>query len=1234
MVLSKLASTIKLYRKPISFIVFFLMLFTAVVVHAQTATTTDSGDSDTSTTTPTDQRRPDRDDDTSPPVISSHGNVTAEATSDDGAVVDYILPTTSDDVDGDGVATCNPETNTLFGLGTTAVVCTATDTAGNEATQLTFNVIVTLMPEEEETATTTPETATSTPETAETATSTPETATSTPETSTGTDAGASGSSGVSDEGDPNAVSSATTTSAELDPSESNRDNSDFENIVSGDGPDPDDESLPTIDASATTTEALALEPKLAIATSTDGTGAKEGSSIFTGSATASTTVRNILNITRSNVDGPGVTNSSRITADTDNIGTVTTSDETFAFTGDNSGDGGEGDAIIHTGIAVSSARALNVVNTNFFNSNGLVLFLDQQNAGGLDLRSADLSYFLDGSVGASPTHLGCTILTCLNSSTLKILNRNEAEVNNNVLVRASTGTNTATSTKEGDIEIQTGNAYASAAVLNLVNTNFINSKYLISEYDNFGDMQGDIVLPNATFFNTFFENGNTLPDFNSSSYIVSNDNNETFIGTTTAHAITGGNIATSTAEGHGEIETGEAYTSSTSYTSANQTYVGGSSVLFVFHVSGTWNGSVKGLPRGLSWRRTDYGIEVFSNGRTLAATSTQGVYNSATFIASSTNKAIVKTDVNVWAETGDNYAITENGTSMISTGDAFATANVVNMVNTNVVNRNFMFGVFNITGDWNGDIAFGSHSPNLNIVSTVDAPSPTTPDTDVTYHFTVANNGDVGAENVILDTTYNKTLLFISSSNALSTDTTTGTRWNLGQLAPGESKTIDAIGHVSAPGLQSGFSMTLPLSATVSSSLRDQDDSDNTKSVSVVVFQPEDENTDTDSEGEGNADNGDRDSRDNRDGTEDATPPSSGGGGSPPPSGGGGGGPPTPSNNGGTNNPAPTGGGGGGGGATVDTRGTWTPDPIVEITKKASALTTTAPSIIDYEVIVRNSKTAGPVHNGILTDSMFDPLGEILYERSWPLGALEPGDEIQLSYSVEFATSTVPGIYTNIARLTGQKNNSVAVYAVDADITEASSTITILPNGLDAEELATSTPQVSDPKINISKYVCEPLLTRNMRQGRGNDPLDVVKLQNFLNGEVDAGLPTTGYFGPLTAAAVKKFQAKYADEVLAPWNLTEPTGLVYTTTRAKINELACNGRPVAGTETKKNDTSDSNTTQGSPVTVTNSRETAPTPRASSNTASAASATSNNDTNKEEKNTGGLLGAIGTFFKLW
>ncbi len=100
----------------------------------------------------------------------------------------------------------------------------------------------------------------------------------------------------------------------------------------------------------------------------------------------------------------------------------------------------------------------------------------------------------------------------------------------------------------------------------------------------------------------------------------------------------------------------------------------------------------------------------------------------------------------------------------------------------------------------------------------------------------------------------------------------------------------------------------------------------------------------------------------------------------------------------------------------------------------------------------------------------------------------------------------------------------------------------------------------------VSDLTCGPLLYEYLGRGYLNPSEEVVKLQEFLNAEVEANLPLTGFFGPLTEAAVRTFQLKYWEDVLQPWfvfpeygvvDSDDSTGIVYKTTKWKINNIFC-----------------------------------------------------------------------------
>ena len=80
--------------------------------------------------------------DTTAPILSNvPANISHQATSGAGRVVDYALPAASDIVDTTPSVACNPPSGSTFAIGTTTVTCTATDDAGNHATaSFTVNI--------------------------------------------------------------------------------------------------------------------------------------------------------------------------------------------------------------------------------------------------------------------------------------------------------------------------------------------------------------------------------------------------------------------------------------------------------------------------------------------------------------------------------------------------------------------------------------------------------------------------------------------------------------------------------------------------------------------------------------------------------------------------------------------------------------------------------------------------------------------------------------------------------------------------------------------------------------------------------------------------------------------------------------------------------------------------------------------------------------------------------------
>ncbi len=93
--------------------------------------------------------------------------------------------------------------------------------------------------------------------------------------------------------------------------------------------------------------------------------------------------------------------------------------------------------------------------------------------------------------------------------------------------------------------------------------------------------------------------------------------------------------------------------------------------------------------------------------------------------------------------------------------------------------------------------------------------------------------------------------------------------------------------------------------------------------------------------------------------------------------------------------------------------------------------------------------------------------------------------------------------------------------------------------------------------LSIEGLSCPMITSKLLKVGGSNDSADITRLQTFLKNVEKLDVEVNGTFDTKTEAAVKAFQLKYKDTILAPWEATRASGIAYITTIKKLNEIAC-----------------------------------------------------------------------------
>lgn len=240
---------------------------------------------------------------------------------------------------------------------------------------------------------------------------------------------------------------------------------------------------------------------------------------------------------------------------------------------------------------------------------------------------------------------------------------NTADLGTNNTATSDTGNNTSVGTST-TVSIETGNATSTNSNQNQVN--------------------------NTT---TVLEIGNNTP---TPSISVTNTDNIATISTDNSSTANTGNNKVEVVSSDAKITTGEAVAYANVINLVNTNFSGSQIGIYFYNDLGV-SGNVD---LNQIWKNIN------ENNGVGIATIQKGSVDSGTniVIISNHNIASVNNKVSVIATSGENTISGEKSDGLILTGDATALANVINVINANIVGANFFIGVINLSANSLGDI--------------------------------------------------------------------------------------------------------------------------------------------------------------------------------------------------------------------------------------------------------------------------------------------------------------------------------------------------------------------------------------------------------------------------------------------------------------------------------------------------------------------------------------------------
>lgn len=487
---------------------------------------------------------------------------------------------------------------------------------------------------------------------------------------------------------------------------------------------------------------------------------------------------------------------------------------------------GGGETTIKTGEASTLQNVLTVINTNILGSaaDALLINVFDPSYQPIDLSqtsSCNAQKMLNTTDNLTVVNTGSNVKVIddktMNEST-RVDNTNNATINNTVNLTSDSGNNEAIDNIASGTHVETGDATVNLNMLNVANTNLVGNCFFYGVINLFGSQTGDILLPyeygyvdnpssGSFVFNRNQDIVNTGDDLNASASSTINQNtkinNNNYADVSTVvntNANTGGNSITDgvSFDSGPSITTGNATSWVNILDILNTNIVGNKFFALKINTFGHWVGTIRGFlgnilvmpdyvllyngnfPIPTPEPPVDSQASVLNTGDN--ATIDESAISNNSLAVNNNNTATVRNIIDLTANTGDNAAGKFN--AHITTGNASIYANILNMINTNIVGDNWFYAVVNIFNNFVGDIVFPR--PDLSI-TTQSSQNRVQDGGEITFFNHVVNQGNYTAQNVTVSDTLPTNAQFIRASDGGSILGNVVT-WNVGELLKNQAR--------------------------------------------------------------------------------------------------------------------------------------------------------------------------------------------------------------------------------------------------------------------------------------------------------------------------------------------------------------------------------------------------------------------------------------------------------------